>query len=137
MNPYNQIDIFKRISNLLITLSAELSIGFKILLALMLIDIFTGLIKSLWGASDKSSQGYLNSSVMWKGGAKKILTISIIEVATLIDLLIPSNEPSIKAATITYYIAVESLSILENVSACGLPIPDKIKIFLDCLKTQK
>lgn len=88
----------------------------KALLIFMVLDIVTGIIKAANGASEKSSKGYIDSSVMWQGGVKKLLTLVVICVSTVISYLITPDTMAVRIATISYYIAEEALSILENVS---------------------
>lgn len=89
-----------------------------ILLLLMLIDVFTGLVKAikyqnLW--SRKSLLGY----------ARKILVFLIITVANLLDLMMNLNG-TLVLATVTFYILNEVLSITENSAQLGLPLPQKL-----------
>ena len=90
---------------------------------LMTIDIITGLIKAIHGTSEKSAKGFIDSTVMWQGGIKKILTLVVVCVATIISYLITPDTMAIRIVTISYYVAEEALSILENITACGYKPP--------------
>lgn len=91
----------------------------KALLVLMTLDIVTGLIKAAHGASDKSIKGYIDSTVMWHGGIKKLLTLVVICVSTILSYLITPDTMAVRIATISYYVTEETLSIFENISVCG------------------
>ena len=106
------------------------------LLVLMLFDFITGIGKSIIGKSEKSQKGYLNSSVMWRGGLKKILTLIIVAVATVLNILMIPETALIRNMTVTYYISVEALSVIENATYCGLPIPKKLVEILATLKNK-
>lgn len=89
------------------------------LCTLIILDILTGLVKAiinkrLW--SRKSLFGY----------ARKILIFRIIVLANIIDQLLGLNN-ALVTATVIFYIANEGLSILENSSEMGIPVPIWIK----------
>lgn len=96
----------------------------KTLSLFMLLDIFTGILKAIMLKSEKSETGGLNSSIMWKGGGKKVLTLVLVVIATMLSELIEPETLLLRSAVITYYIATEALSIVENAGACGLPLPE-------------
>jgi toxin secretion/phage lysis holin len=90
------------------------------LLALMAIDILTGLIKSI-------IQKRLSTNIHFVGIAKKALMWIIVCLACILQGFIGEAIP-LRDITIFLYISNEGLSILENVAAVdnGL-IPQKIK----------
>lgn len=104
------------------------------LLLLMIFDVITGITKARFGKSEKSEKGYLNSSVMWQGGIKKILTLVVLAVAIIINQLLSPDSNFITVLSFSYYIATEALSVLENAAACGLTLPQKL---VDMLETMK
>lgn len=101
---------------------------------LMAADIIVGLIKAFLCKSDKSVSGGLNSASMFKGGLKKILIFFIIALATILDTIVVPDNTYIRCAVTGYYIANEGLSILENIGACGVPLPKIFYSILDVLK---
>lgn len=110
----------------------DLPTAVKILLALMAIDIFAGVI-----AAGKA--GKVSSSVAWSGMTKKIVTMGVIALAYLIGTYL--NGPTLGAPfgelAVGFYIAVESISILENARAVGIPIPDFLRDALASLQEEK
>ena len=106
----------------------------KALLVLMALDIVTGLIKAAYGASEKSIKGYIDSTIMWQGGIKKLLTLVVICVSTIISYLITPDTMAIRIATISYYLAEEALSIFENISVCGPKPPAFLMQILEKLQ---
>ena len=107
----------------------------KALLILMALDIVTGLIKAAYGASDKSIKGYIDSTVMWQGGIKKLLTLVVICVSTILSYLITPDTMAVRIVTISYYVAEEALSVLENISVCGPKPPGFLLRILEKLQT--
>lgn len=86
-----------------------------LLLLLMGVDILTGLAK-----------GY-KDEILWSrkslfGFARKLLVLSIIIVANVIDQVLGLNG-AITYATVLFYIANEGLSITENLAVLGVAVP--------------
>lgn len=104
------------------------------LMSLMATDIIVGIIKSLLCRSDKSESGALNAASMFRGGVKKILILVVIALATLLDEVIIPGSTNIRSVTAGYYIANEALSVIENIGACGVPLPKVFFRVVDSLK---
>lgn len=126
--------IFTIIISFLEHLIGGLDTGLKTLLAFMVADVVTGVRKAYLGKSEKSSKGYLNSEIMRRGGIKKMMVIVVIYVATVTGELISPGSQTIRNLTVSYYIATEALSILENAAACGLVLPNTLLNALENLK---
>lgn len=95
--------------------------GFLIaLLIFMCVDIVTGIIKSF---IEKTT----SSKVSFKGLSKKIFMLLLVGVANIIDTLIFPENAILRTAVIFFYMANEGISILENVSELGLPVPSVLK----------
>jgi len=89
------------------------------LIAMMVIDFVTGLIKA-------AVLKEITSEKMFVGGARKIGMFCIVAVANLIDGILGLGG-ALRTATIAYFIANEGISLLENWSLMGLPIPNKLR----------
>ena len=72
----------------------------------------------------------LNSSVGFKGIAKKVLMFLIVGIANIVDVRLIQTGSAFRTATIIFYLANEGVSLLENSARCGLPIPKKLKDIL-------
>ena len=104
------------------------------LIFFMCTDIVVGLIKSFLCKSDKSKSGCLSSKSMFRGGIKKMLILVMLAIGTLLDGIISPNDTYIRSVVAGYYIANEALSVLENIGACGVPLPKFLFNVLDALK---
>lgn len=137
LNNYKSVTdiIVSFITTLIHYLIGGIDIWIKTLGILMVLDVMTGLAKAIMGVSEKTKKGFLDSTIMWQGGIKKLLTLIVICVATIINQLISPDSMAIRTFTISYYIATEALSVLENVSACGLPLPKHLTHVLEKLET--
>lgn len=90
---------------------------------LMLIDYVTGVAKAF--IIEK-----VNSKAGFKGLLKKMVMILVVVLAYQIDLLFESKF-GIKSLTVGILLGNEGLSILENASICGVPVPEKLKNILE------
>ena len=91
----------------------------KVLVAIMIIDYITGIIKAVYNKQ-------LSSYIGWRGLLKKVATLCVVALAHLLQLLLGDNV-GIRDIVIMFYIANEGLSVIENVSAVVPVIPDKLK----------
>lgn len=97
------------------------------LMVAMGVDYVTGV-----AASIKEGKG-LNSVFGSWGLARKGLTLLVILLAHRIDILLDTNDITMGAA-IYFYIANELISITENYGRIGLPLPARIRKFIEVLK---
>ena len=134
------VEVVKGLWNLLIIgIGAIVSVVFYItggqdkmmgcLLILMLVDYISGIIKGV-------IKEELNSKTGFKGLLKKLIMILVIVLAYQIDILL-NNKLALKTLMIGVLISNEGLSILENASICGIPIPDKLKNILEQYKNKR
>ncbi len=98
-----------------------------VLLILIAIDFLSGFIKAWANKEFTSSKFYI-------GGVKKLGILLIVALATQLDTLMVGETVIFRVASITYYIANEGFSILENWGALGLPLPKALKNALAKLK---
>lgn len=89
------------------------------LLTVMVIDILTGILKAVLMRSTKSESGGLSSESMFRGGTKKVFILLMVALGAVLDSIISPDNVFIRIMVVSYYIANESLSILENIGACG------------------
>lgn len=124
---------FAAVSGLLSHIFGGFDAWLATLIVFMALDIITGIFKGLMNKSEKTKGGGLDSKIMFNGGLKKLLVFVIIAVATALDHIIVGNGETIRSVAIGYYIASEGLSVLENASACGIPLPAPIKNALETM----
>lgn len=91
-----------------------------ILLVFIVIDFISGFVKA-WVKKEFSS------SVFYIGGLKKVGILLLVAVAAQLDGLFSDGNAVLRVTVITYYIANEGFSILENWGALGLPLPKALK----------
>lgn len=94
------------------------------LVAFVSIDYLTGVLCAI---IDKK----LSSEIGARGIFKKVLIFALVGVAHILDTQIlgtaGENGGVLRTAVIFFYLSNEGVSILENASHIGLPIPEKLK----------
>lgn len=95
------------------------------LLLFMLVDYISGLINAILKKK-------LSSQVGFKGICKKAYILLIVGAVNLLGNAIGIDE--LRFIVISFYIANEGISLIENASQIGVPIPDKIVEVLEQLK---
>lgn len=76
----------------------------------------------------------LSSQVGFRGIFKKVSIFILVGVAHMCDTQLIGGGSAVRTAVIFFYLFNEGISILENASAIGLPIPQKLKEALGQLR---
>ena len=118
------------------SLASYLFGGFdKLLIALiifMIIDFLSGLILAIvFKKSSKTKNGRVSSEVGIKGLAKKIFILFLVALAEQLDIVLGTN--LVRDGAVIAFISMEGVSILENSTLAGLPVPRMIKNALEVL----
>lgn len=103
-----------------------LDVALKSVLLFMFFDYILGV---LCGFKDKN----LSSQIAFKGIARKVAILVIIAVSVLVDELVGTNG-LMRSLVIFFYVGLEGISILENASKLGAPVPERLKDALIQLK---
>ena len=100
---------------------------FWALIAFMAMDYVSGVVIAVVNRR-------LSSEVGFKGLAKKLFILCFVAMGHIIDAYIVGSSSVAMTAVILFYIANEGISLLENASLLGLPVPEKIKEVLQQIK---
>lgn len=107
----------------------------KLLIALIIfiiIDFLSGLILAIvFKNSSKTKNGRVSSEAGIRGLAKKIFILFLVTVATQLDLVLGTS--IVRDGVVIAFISMEGISILENATLAGLPVPRIIKNALEVL----
>ena len=90
------------------------------LIAFVVVDYITGVLVAIY-------QKQLSSAVGFKGIAKKLVIFMLVAVAHVLDANVMNMGSAMRTAVIFFYLSNEGISILENVTKMGLPVPQKLK----------
>lgn len=96
------------------------------LVAFVVIDYLTGIMVAIL-------EKRLSSEVGFRGIFKKLLIFSLVAVGHIIDSQLIQTGSAIRTAVIFFYLSNEGISIIENATKIGLPIPEKLKTVLEQL----
>lgn len=100
------------------------------LIVFVVVDYLTGVMVAVLNKE-------LSSSVGFHGIFKKIVIFALVAVGHIIDANVIQEGSVIRTAVIFFYLSNEVISILENASLIGLPVPQKLKDVLEQLKDHK
>ena len=96
------------------------------LIAFVAIDYITGVMCAI-------NYKTLSSEVGFNGICRKVLIFLLVGIANILDLNVIGTGSVLRTAVIFFYISNEGVSLLENASHLGLPVPQKIKAVLEQL----
>lgn len=95
------------------------------LLLFMIIDYLSGVMCAVINKK-------LSSKIGFKGIFKKIMIILLVGITNLLGQA--TGIDGLRYIVISFYLANEGISIIENASILGLPVPKKVKDVLEQLK---
>lgn len=97
------------------------------LVTFITVDYVTGVMCAI---SDRR----LSSEVGFRGICRKVIILALVGVGSILDRNVIGTGSVLRTAVIFYYLSNEGISILENASRLGLPVPPKIQRVLEQLK---
>ncbi len=100
------------------------------LIVFVVVDYLTGIMVAVLKKE-------LSSEVGFHGIFKKVVIFALVAVGHIVDTHVIQNGSVIRTAVIFFYLSNEGISILENASVIGLPVPQKLKDVLEQLKDGK
>ena len=100
------------------------------LIVFVVVDYLTGIMAAILNKR-------LSSEVGFHGLFKKVVIFALVAVGHIVDTHVIQNGSVIRTAVIFFYLSNEGISILENASLIGLPVPQKLKDVLEQLRDGK
>lgn len=101
-------------------------LALKTLLVFMALDYVLGV---LCGGKKKK----LSSQVAFNGILKKVAILAVVAVAVSLDNVI-NGQGLLRGLVLFFYIGLEGISILENATILGVPVPERLNDALEQLK---
>lgn len=117
--------LWAEISTFFVYVFGGMDAAFKCLIVIMVLDYITGVI---------ANRVNLDSKIGFKGIAKKVMILALVAVGAQVDKAMGTDGYICRTLVTMFYIANESLSIVENSAKMGLPVPQKL---IDCLEQLK
>ena len=96
------------------------------LLVFVIADYLTGVMCAI---ADRK----LSSAVGFRGICRKVLIFALVGVGHVLDTHVVGTGSALRTAVICFYLSNEGVSLLENASHLGLPVPEKLKKALEQL----
>lgn len=93
------------------------------LLAFVVVDYITGVMCAIVNKK-------LSSEIGFKGIFKKVLIFALVGIGHLMDSYLLGTGEAIRTAIIFFYLSNEGVSLLENTTKLGLPVPSRLKDIL-------
>jgi len=93
------------------------------LVVFVVIDYITGLMCAVVNKK-------LSSEIGAKGIFKKVLIFALVGIGCTIDMYLIGSGSVIRTAVIFFFISNEGVSLLENATHIGLPVPPQLKSIL-------
>ena len=90
------------------------------LIAFVVADYITGVLKAI-------AEKNLSSAIGFKGICKKVCIFTLVGVTNVLDVHIIGSGCILRSAVIFFYISNEGISIIENATKIGLPIPQQLQ----------
>ncbi|WP_404444743.1 phage holin family protein [Sutcliffiella horikoshii] len=103
--------------------------GFSSLLMFLIMFVVVDYLTGIMAAYVEKR---LSSRVGFKGIAQKVFIFALVSIAHVLDTILGTN--LIKDITILFYLVNEFISIMENASRIGVPIPNILKKVIDAIK---
>lgn len=100
------------------------------LIVFVAIDYITGVMVAVL-------EKKLSSEIGFRGIFKKILIFVLVGIGHIIDTNVIQTGSIIRTAVIFFYLSNEGISILENSSKIGLPIPKKLRDVLEQINKEE
>jgi len=100
------------------------------LVVFVVIDYITGLMCAVINKN-------LSSEIGAKGIFRKILIFTLVGIGYTIDMYLIGDGSVIRTAVIFFFISNEGVSLLENATHIGLPVPPRMKAILAQLHDNK
>ena len=96
------------------------------LVAFVVVDYITGVMCAV-------SEKNLSSTVGFKGICRKVLIFLLVGIANILDVQVIGTGSVLRTAVIFFYISNEGVSLMENATHLGLPVPERVKAVLEQL----
>lgn len=100
------------------------------LIVFVVLDYITGVMVGILNKE-------LSSRIGFRGIFKKVVIFCLVAVAHIIDTHVIENGSVLRTAVIFFYLSNEGISILENATVIGLPVPGKLKEILEQIREGK
>lgn len=96
------------------------------LIAFVIADYITGVLAAI-------TEHRVSSAIGFRGISRKVVIFTLIGLAHLLDVHVLTTPGVLRTATIVFYLSNEGISLIENTTRLGLPVPEHIRRALDLI----
>lgn len=96
------------------------------LIAFVIADYITGVLAAI-------SERRVSSAIGFRGISRKVVIFTLIGLAHLLDVHVIGTPGVLRTATVVFYLSNEGISVIENATRLGLPVPDQMRRALDLI----
>ncbi|AZR02340.1 MULTISPECIES: holin family protein [Actinomycetaceae] len=100
------------------------------LIAFVVADYITGVLAAI-------SERRVSSAIGFKGISRKVVLFALIGLAHLLDVHVIGTPGVLRTATIVFYLSNEGISLVENATRLGLPVPQQIRDALELIANRR
>lgn len=79
-------------------------------------------------------QKKISSEVGFRGICRKVAIFCLVGIAHILDAQVIKTGSVLRTAIVFFYLSNEGISILENITIIGLPVPQKLKDVLEQIR---
>ena len=97
------------------------------LLVFVVVDYLTGLMAAY-------IQKKISSEVGFRGICRKVAIFCLVGIAHILDAQVIKTGSVLRTAIVFFYLSNEGISILENITIIGLPVPQKLRDVLEQIR---
>ena len=96
------------------------------LIGFVVVDYITGVLAAI-------TERRVSSAIGFRGISRKVVIFTLIGLAHLLDVHVIGTPGVLRTATILFYLSNEGISLVENATRLGLPIPAQMRGALDAI----
>lgn len=100
------------------------------LIAFVVADYITGVLAAI-------SERRVSNAIGFKGISRKVVLFALIGLAHLLDVHVIGTPGVLRTATIVFYLSNEGISLVENATRLGLPVPHQIRDALELIANRR
>ncbi|MDD2648792.1 MAG: phage holin family protein [Eubacteriales bacterium] len=105
----------------------RMPMAMPLLLTAMACDLAAGICLGLRGKSPRSKNGYLSAKACFSGLLQKAVVLLVVFLAATLDGMLGGDAPMFAQASALFYLSHELISLFENLSRMGVPMPSRLR----------
>lgn len=135
MTKISLLTISGAVGTILINILGGFNQSLITLIVFMAVDMITGtMVAGVFNNSEKTESGKLSSSIFAKGIVRKLMIISCVALANMLDSYLGIHV--IREGVIVAFIVNELISFIENMDRAGMEVPAPLRNAVQLLQNK-